>query len=80
VLGEGITIVDSAATTATALTDVLQEHGLRRQDGGAGRVELLATDGPERFARVGAVFLGQPLAPGDVEIVDLAFAPRPASA
>jgi glutamate racemase len=80
VLGEGITIVDSAATTATALTDVLQEHGLRRQDGGAGRVELLATDGPERFARVGAVFLGQPLAPGDVEIVDLAFAPKPASA
>jgi glutamate racemase len=80
VLGDGIAIVDSAATTATALTDVLQQHGLRRQEGGAGRVELLATDGPERFARVGAVFLGQPLAPEDVEIVDLAFAPQPASA
>ena len=46
----------------------------------AGSVALLATDGPERFARVGAVFLGQPLAPEDVEIVDLAFSPRPASA
>ena len=33
-------------------------------------VTLLATDGPERFARVGAVFLGRPLAPADVEIVD----------
>ena len=79
VLGDDIAIVDSAATTAAALTDVLQQHGLRRLDGGLGRVELLATDGPERFARVGAVFLGQPLAPGDVEIVDLAFAPRPAA-
>jgi glutamate racemase len=80
VLGDDIAIVDSAATTAAALADVLQQHDLQRQDGGQGRVELLATDGPERFARVGAVFLGQPLAAGDVEIVDLAFAPRPAGA
>ena len=80
VLGDGIAIVDSAATTAAALADVLERHGLRRQAGGEGRVELLATDGPERFARVGAVFLGQPLAPRDVEIVDLAFAPTPAGA
>jgi glutamate racemase len=80
VLGDGIAIVDSAATTAAALAEVLQQHGLRRQEVARGRVELLATDGPERFARVGAVFLGQPLAPGDVEIVDLAFAQRPAGA
>jgi glutamate racemase len=37
----------------------------------AGRVSLLATDGPERFARVGSVFLGEAFAPADVEIVDL---------
>jgi glutamate racemase len=46
-----------------------------RHDQAAGRVMLLATDGPERFARVGAVFLGRPLAPADVEIVDLPLAP-----
>jgi glutamate racemase len=80
VLGDGVAIVDSAATTATALAAVLEHHGLRRQGSGAGRVKLLATDGPERFARVGAVFLGQALAPDAVEIVDLAFASVPAGA
>lgn len=34
-------------------------------------VTLLATDGPERFARVGARFLGLPLEPGMVSLVDL---------
>lgn len=77
VLGDEVAIVDSAATTAAALLEVLDRHGLRRERADAGRVTLLATDGPERFARVGAVFLGQPLEPADVEIVDLAFAPAP---
>lgn len=79
VLGEGIAIVDSAATTADALATVLTERGLLRTEG-PGAVTLLATDGPERFARVGAVFLGQPLSPADVEVVDLAFRPAAAGA
>ena len=79
VLGDRIAIVDSAATTADALAGVLAERGLLRTEG-PGAVTLLATDGPERFARVGAVFLGQPLAPADVEVVDLAFPPAAAGA
>lgn len=75
VLGPDVAIVDSAATTAASLADVLAGRGVLRHDQAAGRVMLLATDGPERFARVGAVFLGRPLAPADVEIVDLPFAP-----
>jgi glutamate racemase len=72
VLGPGIAIVDSAATTATALDEVLAVRGLARTaDGRPGRVRLLATDGAERFARVGAVFLGRPLEARDVEVVDL---------
>jgi glutamate racemase len=72
VLGPGIAIVDSAATTATALDEVLVVRGLARTaDGRPGRVRLLATDGAERFARVGAVFLGRPLEARDVEVVDL---------
>ncbi|MDH4166816.1 MAG: glutamate racemase [Gammaproteobacteria bacterium] len=75
VLGPDVAIVDSAATTAVSLADVLAGRGVLRHDQAAGRVTLLATDGPERFARVGAVFLGRPLAPADVEIVDLPFTP-----
>jgi hypothetical protein len=31
----------------------------------------MATDGPERFARVGSVFSGEPIAAAEVELVDL---------
>jgi glutamate racemase len=77
VLGHDVAIVDSAATTAVALEETLARHGLaRRARHGRGRIRLLATDGAERFARVGGMFLGRQLAAGDVEIVDLA-APAP---
>jgi glutamate racemase len=72
VLGDGVAIVDSAATTAAALVGVLGQAGLRRAAGrAAGTVVLLATDSAERFARVGGTFLGRPLQPADVEVVDL---------
>ena len=82
VLGPPVTIVDSAATTAAALADVLAQRGLARPPGGpGGAITLLATDGAERFARVGGTFLGRPLEAGQVEIVDLAgYAPAPAPA
>ncbi len=71
VLGPHVAIVDSAATTADALADALAAGKLAATVKRAGTVRLLATDGAERFARVGAVFLGRPLAADDVEIVDL---------
>jgi glutamate racemase len=72
VLGPEVAIVDSAATTAAALARVLDDGGTAaRPDGPGGQITLLATDGPERFARVGATFLGRPLAATDVETVDL---------
>jgi glutamate racemase len=71
VLGEQVRIVDSAWTTARALVGVLEQRGLRSGRPGRGAVRLLATDGAERFARVGGTFLGRDLAPGEVEIVDL---------
>jgi glutamate racemase len=80
VLGPDVAIVDSAETSAASLADVLARRGLLRHDQATGTVTLLATDGPERFARVGAVFLGRPLAPADVEIVDLAFTQTPSRA
>ena len=70
VAGGSVTIVDSAETTASAVRENLDRLGLRREQG-IGTVRLLATDGPERFARVGSVFSGEPIAAAEVELVDL---------
>jgi glutamate racemase len=74
-LGPGVTIVDSAATTADALARTLEDTGLRRRGDARGSVRLLATDGADRFARIGATFLGRRLQAADVEIVDLVTNP-----
>jgi glutamate racemase len=85
VLPQQVRIVDSAATTAGALLrempglarpalarptlapPALAQPALARP----GRVTWLATDDPERFARVGGRFLGEPLHAEGVEIIDL---------
>jgi glutamate racemase len=68
--GADTQIVDSAATTAEAVAALLAERDLAR-DGEAGGASFLATDAPDRFARVGEIFLGRPIDPGSVELVDL---------
>ncbi|MEZ5460121.1 MAG: glutamate racemase [Steroidobacteraceae bacterium] len=70
-VGDGVTLVDSAVTTAAAVEATLAERGLLRGAGPRGAVQLLATDGVERFARVGSRFLGEPIAPADVALIDL---------
>ncbi len=70
VVGGDVVLVDSAQTTAAATLARLTTLGLRREQG-IGSVQLMATDGPERFAAVGSVFSGEPIAPADVELVDL---------
>jgi glutamate racemase len=72
VCGPGVNLVDSARTTAEAVAKALQIRGLLADAGvGEGAVRFLATDAPERFARVGGVFLGAPIQVADVELVDL---------
>ena len=68
VLPEHIQIVDSAATVAAA---VAREFALRMRAPGRGGVTWLATDGAARFARVSGVFLGEPLRPDEIKIIDL---------
>jgi glutamate racemase len=70
-LGPGVAIVDSAATTAAARAGGRAERHLSRA-GPGGSLALMATDDAARFARVGGTFLGRPLDPAQVEIVDLA--------
>ena len=69
-IGSSVRIVDSAATTAKSVREQLAGARLL---GGTGRtmVRFLATDGPERFARVGTRFLGQTLSAENIELVDL---------
>ena len=73
VLGSSYVLVDSAQTTTRTVVECLHNLGLARAAGGSTPgVRFLATDGAERFARVGAVFYRRPLALGDVELIDLA--------
>ena len=69
--GARVTLVDSAETTALEVEHLLDERSLRRRGSAAAPV-FLGTDAPERFARVGSLFLGSPIAPAQVELVDLA--------
>jgi len=71
VAGDAISIVDSAGTTAAAVEELLRSAGLLRDGSDAGNLELLATDGARRFARVGGTFLGSDLSADDVRLVDL---------
>lgn len=71
VMGPGIAIVDSAATTAQAVKEALASGGLRRKETAEGARSYLVTDAVERFVRVGKIFLGAPIDPAAVELVDL---------
>jgi glutamate racemase len=70
ILGDdGAVVVDSADTTAASLAARVGRPDLPAARDGAGRLTLLATDGVERFRRVGRFFLGERIE--SVELVDL---------
>jgi glutamate racemase len=71
VAGPDIKLVDSAETTAKTVAQILREKNIKRAKGMKPSHTFLATDAPDRFARVGEIFLGQPIDPGSVELVDL---------
>lgn len=71
VVSAQVSITDSAGTTAAVVASELAASVLTRASNGPAKLRLLATDGATRFARVGGTFLGEQLAPGDIELVDL---------
>jgi glutamate racemase len=71
VVSPHVSITDSAGTTAAVVATELADRALERVANTAGTLRLLATDGANRFARVGGTFLGEQLAAGDIELVDL---------
>ncbi len=70
IAGPHVKLVDSADTTALAAQRLLDERELART-GGVRTLRFLATDAPERFARVGEIFLGAKIPATEVELVDL---------
>lgn len=72
VVSPAIAIVDSAETTAVALALDLARRNLGAAQNAAASMTLLATDSPQRFARVGSRFIGETFVPEQVELVDLA--------
>ena len=64
-------VVDSAATTARATALELASAASSMSASACRQVRLMATDSPERFARVGARFLGSSIAEKAVEAIDL---------
>jgi glutamate racemase len=69
-VGGSMRIVDSATTTAKEVRQRIEATGLARRSG-APTARFLATDGAERFARVGSRFLARTIFPADVELIDL---------
>jgi len=72
-VGERVALVDSAETTAAAVAEALANGklALESETSGAPAMRFFATDSPERFARVGAIFLGHDIDAASVELVDL---------
>jgi glutamate racemase len=71
VVGEGVHVVDSAATTAVHVREHLEAAGLVAEGGVRERLRLLATDSPERFGRIGSLFLEREIRPQEVDLIDL---------
>jgi glutamate racemase len=57
VMGAGVTLVDSARTTAAVVAETLGERSLGRRRG-EGSISFFVTDVPDRFVRIGQRFLG----------------------
>lgn len=71
VLGSEVRLIDSAEAVALDVAESLARLGLLNRSGQASQQRFLVTDGVERFARVGSLFLGRALQSQDIELVDL---------
>ncbi len=61
VMGPSISLIDSAEETARSLSQLLAQRHLMRTENKNPRREYFVTDSPERFRRLGRLFLDTPL-------------------
>jgi glutamate racemase len=71
VTGAATRIVDSASTIASAVRGGISGALAGSDDARPRDVRFLATDGIERFARVGSRFLNRTVQPSEIELVEL---------
>ncbi|MCP4716793.1 MAG: glutamate racemase [Deltaproteobacteria bacterium] len=69
VLGDSITLIDSAEETAGVVAEQLSAEGLENMTGEPGEDLYYLTDIPQRFVDIGRLFLGQELS--NVHIIDI---------
>lgn len=61
VMGEAVSLIDSAASTALEVKRLLNEKGLLNESGNDTTHRFFVTDSPERFMQVGRRFFGEKL-------------------
>ena len=61
IMGDGITLIDSATETAREVSEVLATMNLQRPGTGAAKRRYYVTDTPTRFEKIGKLFLGDAL-------------------
>jgi glutamate racemase len=59
VIGREIELIDSAQTTADQVHAILEKFDWFRKSGNSGQDEFYVTDFPERFKKIGEIFLGK---------------------
>lgn len=69
VIGQNVTMVDSAATTADVVCRILKEQSLARSNHN-GSCHFFTTDDQESFARIGSLFLGMTIKKDNVQLID----------
>lgn len=63
IVGQGVSVVDSAETTAARVKRVLAKNGLESSEGETSRHQIYVTGSPERFTEVARFLFGQDLPP-----------------
>jgi glutamate racemase len=71
VVGQDVVVVDSARTTAEAVREELVRRRLLRTGASSADIRVLATDSPERFARVARNLVPPDMLPERIELIDL---------
>ena len=70
VMGGGVTLIDSAASTAMEVRKILEEKGLLNGSGETASHRFFVTDSPERFMAVGRRFFGERLADAELALIE----------
>jgi glutamate racemase len=68
-LGDAVTLVDSAENCATALRDLLRSEGLNAGDATTGQLQVALTDPPDAFLQIADKALD--LDVGDIQLRQL---------